>query len=335
MKRILIMIMIFSICFSSIFFAAAQDNIKETVLTVAHTAVEGQYHPYNVGLAKMQQILDEKTNGKIKLKIYAGGSLTGDESEMLTLIKNDALDICTPAPNYLTSYEPFVGIIGLPYMFKNLDMIGPIMYGELGEVLNPKLEAQGFTILAWWTGVGFRSVNNSLRPIYTPKDMEGMKMRVMPDPVSVDTFSAFGAITTPVSWGELHTALQTKTVDAHENNPQVIANYGFIELGCKYYSLTEHTNYAIPVIIGTKQLNALGEEAKNILFEAARGAEQAVRECADTSIAEAYASIEAQGGEINEVDKDAFIEAAKPIIDKYKKEYGEEGARIIDLIMSK
>jgi tripartite ATP-independent transporter DctP family solute receptor len=250
------------------------------------------------------------------------------------MIKNDLLDMCIIATSPLTTYEPLAGIITLPYVFKSLDDIGSTMSGELGKVLEEKLEEKGFTVLAWWVGTGFRSVNNSVRPIYKPEDMKGMKIRVMEDPVSVDTFKAFGAIPVPIAWGELHAALQTKTVDAHENNPQVIDKYGFIEMA-KYYSLTEHTNYGIPVVISTKKLNSLGEEAKNILFEAAKMAGSAVRECADVTIGEAYEGIKAQGGEVNQVDKDAFIDAAKPVIEKYKKQFGEEGVRLIDLIMKK
>jgi tripartite ATP-independent transporter DctP family solute receptor len=329
---IIITVLLLLLCLN-VFASESRAEIKETVITVAHVAVEGQYHPYNEGLKKMQEVLDEETGGKIKLKIYAGGSLSNDEKEMLTMIKSGLLDMAIIAPSPLSTYEPTLSILGLPYIFNSMDHAEKVMSGEVGHIIQQMLEKKGFTILSWWIGKGFRSVNNSVRPIYKPEDFKGIKIRVMQDPAYIDTFKAFGAIPVPISWGELHTALQTKTVDAHENDPQVIDKYGFIEF-TKYFSLTEHTLMPIAVVISSNKLNSLGEEGKKVLLKAADVARHAARKVADNVIEESYKGIEAQGGVVNKVDsKEDFQKVALPVIEKYKAKFGEEGAYLIELIL--
>lgn len=329
---IIITVLLLLLCLN-VFASESSAEIKEAVITVAHVAVEGQYHPYNEGLRVMQEVLDRETDGKIKLKIYAGGSLSNSESEMLTMIKGGSLDMAIIAPSPLSTYEPTISILGLPYVFKNMDHVEKVMSGQVGHIFQEMLEKKGFTVLSWWIGKGARSVNNSIRPIYKPEDLKGMKIRVMEDPVYIDAFKAFGAIPVPISWGELHTALQTKTVDAHENDPQVIDKYGFIEF-TKYFSLTEHTLMPIAVVISSAKLNSLGEEGKKIMLAAADAASKAARQVADDTIEESYAGIEAQGGLVNKVENlEDFRNVVLPVIEKYKGKFGEEGANIIELIL--
>jgi tripartite ATP-independent transporter DctP family solute receptor len=333
MKKVFIIItvLLLALCLN-VFASESSAEIEETVLTVAHVAIEGQYHPFNEGLKKMQEVLDEETGGKLKLKIYAGGSLSSDEVEMLTMIKGGLLDMAIVSPS-LSTYEPIFSILGLPYIFRSLDHAEKVLSGEVGRILYQMLEKQGFSILSWWMGKGFRSVNNSVRPIYKPEDLKGIKIRVMEDPVYIDTFKAFGAIPVPISWGELHTALQTKTVDAHENDPQVIDKYGFIEFA-KYFSLTEHTAFPIALVISSTKLNSLGEEGKKAMFLAADAARFAARKVADDTIEESYKGIEAQGGIVNKIEnKEGFLNIALPVIEKYKAKFGEEGAYLIELIL--
>lgn len=333
MKKVLILVFLFLLISVNVLAEENNQQIKESVITVAHVATEGQYHPYNEGLRVMQEVLDKETGGKIKLKIYAGGSLSSSESEMLTMIKGGSLDMAIIAPSPMSTYEPTISILGLPYVFKSLDHVEEIMSGKVGKIFQQMMEDKGFSILSWWIGKGARSVNNSVRPIHKPEDLKGMKIRVMEDPVYIDAFKSFGAIPVPIAWGELHTALQTKTVDAHENDPQVIDKYGFIEF-CPYFSLTEHTIMPIAVVISSDKLNSLGEEGIEIMIRAAVEASSAARAVADNTIEEAYKGIEDQGGFVNEVDNlEDFRNVVLPVIEKYKEKFGEEGSKIIELIL--
>ncbi|MDD5689423.1 MAG: TRAP transporter substrate-binding protein [Caldisericia bacterium] len=333
MRKLFIILILTLLVTVNVFAEVDSEQIKEAVITVAHVAVEGQYHPYNEGLRVMQEVLDQETSGKIKLKIYAGGSLSNSESEMLTMIKGGSLDMAIIAPSPISTYEPTISVLSLPYIFRNLDHVEEVMSGQVGLIFQEMVEKKGFAILSWWIGKGARSVNNSVRPIHKPDDLKGMKIRVMEDPAYIDAFKAFGAIPVPIAWGELHTALQTKTVDAHENDPQVIDEYGFIEF-CPYFSLTEHTIMPIAVVISSDKLNSLGEEGKKIMIEAAEAARTAARAVADSTIEKAYQGIEEQGGFVNKVDNiEDFRNVVLPVIDNYKEKYGKEGAEIIELIL--
>jgi tripartite ATP-independent transporter DctP family solute receptor len=334
MKKVFIIItvLLLLLCLN-VFASESSAETKEAVITVAHVAKEGQVHPFNEFLRVMQEVLDRETGGKIKLKIYPGGSLSNNNSEMLTMIKGGLLDMALIDTSPLSSYEPLISIFGLPYIFRDSAHIEEVLSGEVSHIFQAKLENKGFTILAWLTGRDFRSVLNSVRPIYKPEDLKGLKIRVTEDPVFVDTFKAFGAIPVPTSWGELHTALQTKTVDAIENDPQVIAEYGFLEFA-KYYSLTKHTNMPMVVVISSDKLNSLGEEGKKIMFASADVARIAARKVSEETIEQSYAAIEAQGGLVNEVENlEDFRNVVLPVIEKYKEKLGEEGANIIELIL--
>ena len=335
MKRVsfcIALLLIVSLSLLSAAGAAETSAKKEIVLTVAHVAIEGQYHPYNTGLAKMQEVLDEKTGGQIKLKIYAGGTLSNDEKEMLTMIQNDSLDLAIVAPSPLATFAPMISILGLPYIFKSLDHAEEIMSGEVGRVMREELVKKDFYPLSWWIGKGFRSVNSATKPVVPPADMKGQKIRVMQDPPYIDAINALGANPVPIAWGELHTSLQTKTVDAHENDPPVIDEYGFIEFA-KYFSLTEHSLMPIVVVMKASKLEALGPELKAAILEAADAAREVSRKTADELLVNAYKGIAAQGGVVNEVDKAAFFELAKPVVESYKTKFGAEGARLIDIML--
>ncbi len=335
MKRVVFNVALILLLSCSMLFAAGGTESakkQEIVLTVAQVAIEGQYHPYNEGLKKMQEVLDEKTGGQVKLKIYAGGSLSNDEKEMLNMINADSLDIAIVAPSPLATFTPIISILGLPYVFKSLDHAEAIMAGEVGNVMRARMIESNFYPLSWWIGKGFRSVNSATKPVVTPADLKGQKIRVMQDPAYIDAFNAFGANPVPIAWGELHTALQTKTVNAHENDPPVINEYGFIEFA-KYFSLTEHSLMPIVVVMKASKLEALDPAIKKALLEAADAARGVSRKVADDQVAKAYAGIESQGGVVNKVDKDAFFALAKPVVEAYKTKFGAEGARLIDLML--
>lgn len=302
----------------------------DTVLTVATVAVEKQYHPYSEACAKMQEYVAQKTNGKLTMRIYYGGSLTADEKEMLVMMRGGSLDMAIIAPSPMTTYEPIFAVLSLPYIFRDLDHAEKVMGGEVGSILQAKAEAKGFKILTWMIGKGFRSVN-AIKAVYKPEDMAGLKVRVMQDPAYIDTFLAFGAKPVPIAWGELHTALQTKTIDAHENDPQVLDEYKFIEF-TPFVSLTEHSLSPTPIVISKPKYDSLPANFQKVLGEAADIARVQGRKVANDVIDKAYGGIEKQGGKVNKVDKDAFLKAAKPIVDKYKTKFGEEGAKLVDLI---
>jgi len=287
---------------------------KEILIRVTHVATQ-DWHPYNVGIKKFAEVLDKKTNGQVKVKNYLGGQLTGAEKDMAMMVQEGAVEMAIIANAPLSTFVDAIGLFSLAYIFKDLDHADRIMNGPVGKEIAGRLEKKGIMILTYIHGGGFRSVFNHVRPIKTPEDIKGMKIRVMKDPVYVETFKAFGAIPTPLAWGELHSALEQGVVDAAENNPMVYAKYGFIPMS-KYYSLTEHSFAPTPVIFSKKIFDKYPPAVKEAVLEAAQEMISAARMAVDKTLEEAYSSIAKDGGIVNKVDKERFIKAAQPVIKK-------------------
>lgn len=328
MKRTMALIVCLILLSAGALFAGGQsegsdvDATKEYLIRVTHVATQ-DWHPYNVGVAKFEEVLMEKTNGRVKVKNYLGGQLTGSEKDMALMVQEGAVEMAIIANAPLSTYVPEIGLFSLAYIFKDLDHANRIMNGPVGKEIADRLEPKGIKILSYIHGGGFRSVFDSIKPVKTPEDMQGMKIRVMVDPVYVETFKAFGAIPTPLAWGELHSALEQGVVDAAENNPMVYDKYGFIPMA-EYYSLTEHTFAPTPVIFSKKVFDSYPPDIQEAVLEAAQAMIPAAREAVDKTLEEAYASIKEQGGIINQVDKEAFIKAAQPAIMKLGNEIDPE-----------
>ena len=287
---------------------------KEILIRVTHVATQ-DWHPYNVGIKKFAEVLDQKTNGQVKVKNYLGGQLTGAEKDMAMMVQEGAVEMAIIANAPLSTFVEAIGLFSLAYIFKDLDHANRIMNGPVGKEIAGRLDKKGIMIMTYIHGGGFRSVFNHVRPIQTPEDLKGMKIRVMKDPVYVETFKAFGAIPTPLAWGELHSALEQGVVDAAENNPMVYAKYGFIPMA-KYYSLTEHTFAPTPVIFSKKIFDQYPPAIQKAVLEAAQEMIPAARVAVDKTLEEAYDSISKDGGIVNKVNKERFIQAAQPAIKK-------------------
>jgi tripartite ATP-independent transporter DctP family solute receptor len=190
------------------------------------------------------------------------------------------------------------------------------------------LEDKGLKVIGWWEN-GFRNITNNTRPIETPADLEGLKIRVTPDKVRLATFEGLGAEPAPLSFGELYSALQQGLFDAQENPLAIIHSASFFEVQ-KYVSLSEHIWGAATLTLSNQVWNKLSEEDQAIVAEAAAewgGKQRAmVAEANDALIAQ----LKAEGMEFNTVDKADFAEAVAPIWDRQKDVYGEELLSILD-----
>lgn len=293
-------------------------DAQKYLIRATHVATQ-DWHPYNVAIAKFTEVLNEKTGGRVEVKNYTGGQLTGSETDMALMVQEGAIEMALIASAALSTYEPSIGLFSLAYIFKDLDHAGRVMNGPVGQEIARRLEPKGIKILSYIHAGGFRSVYTSVRPVEKPSDLQGMKIRVMVDPVYVETFKAFGAIPTPLAWGELHSALEQKVVDAAENNPMVYDTYGFVPMS-KYYSLTEHTFSPTPVMFCKKTFDSYPRDIQKAVLEAAQAMIEAARGATDKTLEVAYDGIKNQGGIINTVDKEAFMKAAQPVI----KKLGEE-----------
>lgn len=280
-------------------------------------------YPAVQGLYKFAELVEERTGGKVKIEVYTRGSLYGDQREEAEAVKNGTIAFSLPQVSVLSSWEPKVDFFTMPYLFENTTHAEKVLDSDVASEIFSGLEKNGIKVLAPFTGGGMRSFYNSKRSIKTPDDVKGLKLRTTASPLSNEAFAALGAIPTPVSWGELYTALQQKVVDGAEHAPTDVLAYKFYEV-CGYYSLDEHSYELMPLIGSVKVLDGLPADLRETILECAKEAVGYNRQKAEEKMQTALSELEQKGMTIiKDVDKTAFAEAVKPVNDKYAKDLGE------------
>jgi tripartite ATP-independent transporter DctP family solute receptor len=209
--------------------------------------------------------LNELSQGKMRLQIYPNQQL-GSERECLELLQIGSLDMTKVSGAVLENFAPKLRIFGLPFLFDNKDHLFKVLDGTIGKELLKEGEEY------WLKGVGFydsgsRSFYTKERPVEQPEDLEGLKIRVQESVSAFDMVKQLGASPTPISWGELYTALQQGVVDGAENNPPSFYLSRHYEV-CKYYSIDEHTMIPDVLLVSTHLWNRLSSEEQGWLQKA-------------------------------------------------------------------
>jgi tripartite ATP-independent transporter DctP family solute receptor len=298
---------------------------EEIVLRFAH--VLSPDHPYQLGAEKFKEVLEENAPKSVRVEIYPGSEL-GSERDLTEGMQIGTIDIAI-VPGTISSFEPKMGVFDLPYIFRDQEHAYKVLDGEIGEEVAADLPSQGLRLLSYWEN-GFRQVTNSSRPIETPDDLQGLKIRVPENSIYVDTFNEWNANVTTMAFGELYTALQQRTIDAQENPLALIYTNKFYEAQ-NYLSLTSHFYGPAHVLISDATWNKLSGEMQQAVQEAANSARDYERQLLSDADQEYLEKIEAAGTEINEVDTESFRESAKPVWERYESKFGDIIQRIQDI----
>jgi len=210
---------------------------KVTVVKLAHCL--DQSHSVHKAMVFMNEKLVEKSGGKMRIDIYPSGQL-GNERELIELLQIGSLGMTKVSASPMESFVPEMKIFSLPYVFRSEDHLWRVLGSDIGKQL--LLAGQDYYLRGMcYYDAGSRSFYIKDRPVNSPEDLKGMKIRVMKSKTAVDMIQALGGSATPISWGELYTALQQGVVDAAENNPPSFYLSRHYEV-CKYYCLDEHTS---------------------------------------------------------------------------------------------
>lgn len=223
-------------------------------------------HPVHKGILEFQASLNEKSGGKLQLKIFPDAQL-GSEREVLELLQIGSVAMTKVSAASMSSFAPEYQVLGIPYLFRSSEHLFNVLEGEIGK----EILAGGSEFLLrglCYYDAGSRSFYAKEKPIESPTDLDGMKIRVMNDKMAVDMVDVLGGSATPMAYGELYTALQQKVVDGAENNIPSFVTSNHYEI-CKYYSFDEHTMIPDVVVIGTKFWDNLNETEKVWVQEAA------------------------------------------------------------------
>ncbi len=300
--------------------AFAGINIK-----VAH--VVNEQDAFQVCALKFKEVVEKETGGEITVTVFPNAKL-GDERTLLENMKMGAVDagIITSGP--IINFLPEFGIFDLPFLFRNPEQAYAVLDGPIGKEMLQSMESQGWIGLAYGER-GFRNLTNSKHAVSVPGDMKGLKIRLMQNPVYVETFKILGANAVPMAWTEALTALQQGTIDGQENPLNVIVSFKLFE-SQKYLTLTRHA-YAPNVIMMSKiTWNRLSPEQREIVKKAALEAAWANRNYDNEKAAEWLQFLKDQGMEVVEdPDIEAFQKAVQPIYDKYGEKFGKERIQAI------
>jgi tripartite ATP-independent transporter DctP family solute receptor len=257
-----------------------------------------------------------RLGAKAKVVVYGSSQLGGDK-ELLQKVKLGTVDIALPS-TVMSSEADIFGVFEMPYLVKDRNHMKRIESEVFWKSLAPAAEAKGLRIIALWEN-GYRHITNSKRPINTPADLQGIKLRVPEGKWRVKMFQAYGANPSPMKFSEVFTALQTGVMDGQENPFTQIFSAKFQEVQ-KYISLTGHVYTPAYVTVGAKKWAGLPADVRGTLEAVARETQAFVYEKAARDDDELLGRIKAAGVQVNTPNKDAFVAASKPVYDEFARE---------------
>ena len=302
------------------FYSCSKSNDVK-ILKLAHALDTG--HPVHLGMVHMAEQLFEKSNGKMRVDIYPSGQL-GAERELLELLQIGSLAMTKVSTSPMESFVPEMKIFSIPYVFSSEDHLWSILNGPIGKSILVAGEDYRLRGLCYYDA-GSRSFYTKDKPINSPADLEGLKIRVQKSLTSVKMIQALGGAATPISWGELYTALQQGVVDGAENNPPSFYLSKHYEV-CKYYALDEHTSVPDILLMSTVVWSSLTTQQQNWLQEAVDESVIFQRKVWKESSDHALAEVQKAGGEVIYPEKKPFQESVKEMHESY------QGTPIYDLI---
>lgn len=279
------------------------------------TDTHPEEYPTVQAVKHMGRLLRERTDGRLDVKIYAGGQL-GSEQDTLEITVFGGLDMNRVNLAPLNSIEPLTAIPALPFLFKSNAHMRHALDSAIGDEILASLEQHGLIGLCFYDS-GDRNFYNTKRPIQTPADMRGLKIRVPSSDLYVSMIRALGADATPMSIAEVYQALVQGVIDGAENNwPSYESGRHFEAAG--YYSLTQHVIAPEVLVMSKSRWDKLYEEDRRIVREAARESVPFMRDLWDKRVDDARVRLLAAGVQVNEVeDKAAFAAAMRPVWDRY------------------
>jgi len=283
-----------------------------TKLTLGHGAAPG--NPRHEAAVLFAERVKAKTNGRYEIQVAHSAQL-GDDAAMVTALRSGTLDISANSQGAIANVVPEYAVLGLPFLFADAQKAWQMLDGPVGEDLAKRTAAKGMVVLGYWDN-GIRHVTNSKRSVKAPADMKGLKIRTPPDTMTVDIMQALGADTQQIKFAELYVALQQGVVDGQENPLANIVSSKLYEVQ-KHLTLTGHKYEVTPFVISKRTWDRLGAADQKVFTEAAAEATQLQRKLSKEADEKLAGELKAKGVQIDTVDREAFVEATKPVYAKW------------------
>jgi tripartite ATP-independent transporter DctP family solute receptor len=293
---------------------ASLPVLAQTEIKLGHVGEPGSL--FQKSADEFAKRANAKLAGKAKVIVYGSSQLGGDK-EMIQKLKLGTLDMALPS-TVMSSEVDIAGLFEMPYIVKDRAHMGRIEKEIFWPTIEPAIEKKGLTVLALWEN-GFRQITNNRHPIKAPGDLAGIKLRVPEGKWRVKMFQTYGANPSPMKFSELFTALQTGVMDGEENPLTQIYSAKLQEVQ-KYLSMSGHVYTPAYLTVGTKRWDTLPADVRKILTDTARETQPYVYRTAAHDEEELLGKLKQAGMQVNDVDKDAFVAASKPIYDEFGKE---------------
>ena len=287
-------------------------------------------YPTVAAVENMGKKLDAATKGRLKIQMFPGAVL-GQEKEAVEQTQLGAIQFNRISLGVIGPIVPDVNVFNMPFVFRDVTHMRKVIDGAIGDELLQKVSDSPAKLigLAWMDG-GARNLYTK-KPVRKPADLAGQKVRMMGNPLFVDTMNAMGGNGISMAYGEVFTALQTGVIDGAENNPPSYVTANHINTPAKYYSLTNHLIIPEIFVMSKSAWDKLSKDDQALVKKLAREAQAEQRTLWDKSVEEYSAKMKAAGVEFITVDQKPFYDATAPVRAKYGAQYADLMKRISDV----
>lgn len=299
--------------------------LAKVSLKLGHTGAPN--HHYHLTCEQFVDAVKKRSNGEIDIKLFPSDQL-GNQRQLVEGAQLGTVDMVLTSDSQLSSFIDVFGALNLPFLFRDIDHVAKAMDGAVGDFFSKESEKKGLIILGYWEN-GFRHVSNSKRPIEKIENLKGLKIRTPNSQVTLASFKALGALPTPMSFGEIYSALQLGTVDGQENPIAHILTQKWYEVQ-KYFSLTNHQHNVEPLCMSKIIFDTLKPEYQKILLEEGKNFAAVSRKMVVDDEAKQLEELKKLIAVNTVEDSKPFQDACKPVYEDARKKYGA----IVDQILA-
>ena len=297
----------------------AQPAVADDV-TLRVASVTGPAHHHNVALRWFADRVGARGVG-LNIEVLDGAQL-GGERDYIEGMMLGSIQMAQVSTAPVSAFVPEFDLFSLPYLIRDTDHFKKVVSGPVGKKFGELIEARGIRILAWFDN-GYRNVFNKVRPVVTPEDMNGLKIRVMESTLMVKTLNAMGASATPMSYSELYTSLEQGVLDGGENAAGNVLNDKFYEVS-GYFSMTQHFRPPGIVAIGKGAWDQLSADQQSVLMEEAAALQDYEIQLTEEIGQDAVDQLIAKGMKVNEANVAAFRDRMGPVYKDFTDKHGDE-----------
>jgi tripartite ATP-independent transporter DctP family solute receptor len=318
MKRIFLKSLILALAVAGMGLAQAQEK------TIKFATQNPKGHPIVMGLEKFKELVEARSGGKIKVNLFPGGALGSDQANVAAL-QGGTLEMVSMNSGILANQVKEFAIFDFPFMFGGETEADAVLDGAFGKKMHAMLNDKGLVGLAYFE-LGFRQITNSKRAITKVEDIEGLKLRVIPNPINVDWVKALGANPTPLPFPEVYSALEQKAIDGQENPETVIAANKFYEVQ-KHIVISNHQYNPQSVLISKKFWDGLNAEQQKLITQAALDAAKYQRTQARGAVSSALDTLKKNGMQVSTfspVELSKLRDKLRPVTAKYGVTVGQD-----------